>query len=185
MEWILTYIIPILLSADIFFLSISGGVTLRPFQYPFALKTAAIFALSSFLAAIIALGFAWFIHPLLENFSNMIGHVLIAFVGIKFMNDARKFKNTDRTYLLEDNRIIWLSALASSLVILLAFLGIGFIVAYIQISTLVILISVFMLGFLGVFIGSHYQPRRLGRYSKFAAGLLMLILVIINFLIHL
>jgi len=185
MKWILIYIIPILLSADIFFLSISGGVTVRPFKYAFALKIAAIFALSSFLAAIIALGFAWSVYPLIESFSNLVGHVLVAFVGIKFLNDARKIKNIDRTYLLEDNKIIWLSALASSLMIILAFLGVGLINPIMGLSPIIILISAFSLGFLGVFIGSHYQPLRLGRYSKFAAGLLILILIIINFLIHL
>jgi putative Mn2+ efflux pump MntP len=185
MEWILIYIIPVLLSADVFFLSISGGVTVRPFKYAFAFKIAAVFALSSFLAAIIALGFAWSINPLIENFSNLVGHVLLAFVGIKFLNDARKIKNVDRTYLLEDNKIILLSAVASSLMILIAYLGLGLISPNIWSSSGIILISAFILGFLGVFIGSHYQPLRLGRYSKFAAGLSILIMTIINFLIHL
>lgn len=181
MEWILIYIVPFLLASDTFFLSISGGVTIRPYKSIVAIKTAVIFTITLGVSAFLAFQLAQLIKPLINNFSNLVGHILILFTGIRLLNDARKIKNEDRTFLLEDYKILFTSALALSFLIFLAFFGLGFIALDFYKFIIPFSISIFFLSFLGVFIGSHYQPIRLGRSSKFAAGLLLSIFIIIHY----
>lgn len=182
MEWILTYIIPVLLASDALFLSISGGVTMRPFNSLQAIKIAGIFAITLSISGILAFLLAQLILPLVLQFSELTGHVLLLFIGIRFINDARKIKNEERTFLLQDHKILFISAFAASFIIFLAFFGLGFIQTELQKSLLTLGISVFIFSFSGIFIGSHYQPLRLGRSSKFAAGLLMAIFIIIHYI---
>lgn len=185
MDWILIYIIPFLIASDAFFLSISGGVTLRPFKWLRALHIAFTFAVILSLSAIVSFLLAQLIKPLIFNFANLTGHIFILFIGIRFINDARKIKNEERTYLLEDAKILYSSALAASFIIFLAFFGLGFIQINFQDSVFTLGVSILILSFLGVFIGSHYQPLRLGRSSKFASGILISIFVIIHYITQL
>lgn len=182
MDWILTYGLGIFLAADTLFLSISGGVTLRPFKGISALKIAITFTIVLSFAAVTAFYLAQLISGLLQNLSNILGHILIAFVGVRYMIDAKKLKNEDRTYLLEDTKILLSSSLAASFVIFIAFFGLGFLTKNLSIAIIVLSISVFVLAFTGVFIGSHYQPLRLGRSSKFASGILIVIFLVIHFI---
>lgn len=182
MEWILTYIIPFLLASDTFFLSISGGVTMRPFNWISGFKTAIVFAVTLSTVAVLAFFLGQTIQPLISNFAILTGHIFILFIGIRLINDARKIKNEERTYLLEDNKILFTSALAASFIIFLAFFGLGFFKDDFQQNALSLGISVLLLSFLGTFIGSHYRPLRLGRSSKFAAGILISIFIIIHYI---
>jgi len=185
MEWILIYIIPFLLASDTFFLSISGGVTLRPFKWIQAFKIAFIFTIVLAFSAMMAFYLGHFIKSLITDFSSVIAHILILFVGIRLINDARKIKNEERTYLLEDLKILLTSALAASFIVFLAFLGLGLMQSGITPLIYIFAIAVFALSILGIFIGSYYQPLRLGRSSKFASGLLMAIFIIIHYINHL
>lgn len=182
MAWILTYIIPFLLASDAFFLGISGGVTLRPFKWITGLKIAIVFALVLGIAALLAFFLGQAIRPLIADFANLTGHIFILFTGIRLINDAKKIKNEERTYLLEDNRILFTGALAASFIIFLAFFGLGLVKSDFEESVISLGTSVFILSFLGVFTGSHYKPLRLGRSSKFASGLLISVLIIIHYI---
>lgn len=181
MEWILIYIIPFLLASDAFFLSISGGVTLRPFKWIQTFKIAFVYTIILGISAIIAFYLGYFIKFLIADFSIIIAHILISFVGIRLINDARKIKNEERTYLLEDSKILITSALAASFIIFLSFLGLGLMQSGLIPLIYVFAIAIFLLSFLGIFFGSHYQPLRLGRSSKFASGILISVLIIIHY----
>jgi putative Mn2+ efflux pump MntP len=178
MEQILTYFIPILVGMDIFFLSIAGGVTLRPYEWPMTAKISTILAAVALLSAILGLVFANIFRPMVSDFSEWIGFFLIAFVGVKFMGDARSIKNEQRTYVLDDNKILWSVAAAASFSYLLIFFGLGLLGQLSNHSVITVFVSILVLSQVGLFLGSHYRPVKLGRFTKFAGGLLISVLVI-------
>lgn len=180
-NYILIFFIPILLTMDLLFLSIAGGVTLQPYKWQVALKISLVFGAVQSIAAIIAILIAHLLEPLISSFAVLTGSILVAFVAIKMLTDARKVKNEDRTYLMEDNQVLGSISLASSFNILLAFLGLGLLGVDFTPSVLVLLITIVFISQFGLFVGSHYRPERIGRFSKFAGGLLILILTIINY----
>ncbi len=180
---IFTYLIPVLLSLDVFFLSISGGVTLRPYNWISTLKISLAFIFSQLLAAIIGLFFGEMIQPLLKEYSLWASSLLIGFFAFKMIQEAIKIKNTDRTFLLEDNQILWPIALASSLSTMVFFVGLGLLnVDYHQVLP-ILFFSILFFSQIGLFIGSHYQPLRLGRSSKLVGGIIILAIVILNYIL--
>ena len=168
---------------DVFFLSIAGGVTLYPYNWKETLRISLIFAAVIGLAAFLAFGLSYLIAPLILDFASIAGNLFIAFVGVRMMSDAKKIKNEERTFLVEDNKVIWSLALASSFNILLTFLGLGFLGLNTNVPIFVLVIATLLLSQMGLFFGSHYKPIRLGRSSKLAGGFLVLVIIILNFII--
>jgi len=179
----LIYGLPFFLTMDIFFLSIAGGVTLQPYQWRVTAKVSAAFIVSQLLAGAIGLILASLILPLIIGFSKITAAILIGFFGSKMMQEAVKVKNEQRTFLLEDSDILLPLSLAGSLNTLVIFLGMGFLQLPYKGSLITLFFSILILSQLGLFIGSHYRPLRTGRYSKFAGGLVMIILIILNFVL--
>jgi len=182
-QTILTYGIPFLISMDIFFLSISGGVTLQPYNWLKTMKASAVFAFSQLLAAGIGMGISLLILPLIIDFSDMAAALLIGFFAFKMAQEAVKVKNEQRTFLIEDNDILLPLALASSLNTFVFFVGLGLLNIPYQESITSLIISVVILSQLGLFIGSHYRPERIGRSSKLLAGISIIILLVLYFVI--
>ncbi len=176
---ILTYGIPFLLTMDIFFLSISGGVTLQPYNWLKTIKASTVFAVSQVIAAGLGFGISKLIFPLIVDFAEMSGVLLITFFAFKMTQEAVKVKNEQRTFLIEDNDIILPLALASSLNTFVFFVGLGFLETPYYESMTVLLIAVVFISQMGLFIGSHYRPQRIGRSSKLAAGILIIILILL------
>ncbi len=180
---IIIYGIPFLLSMDVFFLSISGGVTQQPYRWMDTLKVSLVFSFSQLIAGFLGLFIADLMLPLIQSFAVIAGALLIAFFGSKMMQEAVKVKNEQRTFLVTDQEILFPLALASSLITFVVFLGLGFFdIPYIY-SLTTLFISIFFVSQTGQFVGSHYRPLRLGRSSKFAGGFLMIILMILNFVL--
>lgn len=180
---LLAYTIPFLLAMDIFFLSISAGVTLQPYNWIKTLKASAIFTFSQLLAAGLGMGISTIILPLIIDFSDIAAALLIGFFAFKMAQEAVKVKNEQRTFLIEDNDIILPLALASSLNTFVFFVGLGLLNAPYQESLTSLIISVLFLSQLGLFIGSHYRPERIGRSSKLLAGISIIILLILFFVL--
>lgn len=168
---------------DIFFLSIAGGVTLHPYKWTDTIKISLIFSAVNGLAAIIAFGLSYLISPLISEFSNIAGALFIAFVAVRMMSDAKKIKNEERTFLVEDNKIVWSLALATSFSVFLVFLGLGFLGLNSNTPIIILLFATLFISQMGLFFGSHYKPIRLGRSSKMAGGFLILVITILNFII--
>jgi putative Mn2+ efflux pump MntP len=183
MEIILNYIIPILICMDLFFLSITGGVTLQPYSWMNTLKITVVLSASLIISALVGHLLAWSLYPLIEAFASYAGYLLLAFLAVKMITDARKVKNVERTYLLEDAKILYAVALAVLFNTILGFLGLGLLKINLTTELLVIFGSAIIMSQIGLFLGSHYQPMRLGRYSKFGAGVLLLLLLILNYFI--
>ncbi|MCK5857689.1 MAG: manganese efflux pump [Bacteroidales bacterium] len=180
---ILTYGIPFLITMDIFFLSISGGVTLQPYNWVKTLKASAVFAFSQLLAAGLGIGISVLILPLIIDFSDIAAALLIGFFAFKMAQEAVKVKNEQRTFLIEDNDIILPLALASSLNTFVFFVGLGLLNIPYQESITALIISTLALSQLGLFIGSHYRPERIGRSSKLLAGISIILLLILFFVL--
>jgi len=182
-QQLIIYGIPFLLSMDVFFLSITGGVTEQPYRWRTSFKISAIFTISQFIAGILGMSIAYFILPLISTFSAIAGALLIGFFGSKMMQEAIKVKNEQRTFLIEDKDIIYPLALASSLNTFVIFVGMGFLSVSVITSLVTLLLSIFIISQLGQFIGSHYKPLRLGRSSKLAGGFFIIILIILNYVL--
>jgi len=168
---------------DIFFLSISGGVTMYPYRWINSLKISSALVFAQIIAAIIGLFLGEMIQPLMGNYSLWASSLLIGFFAFKMIQEAIKTKNEQRTFLLEDQQILWFTALASSLSTLVIFVGMGMLGMDYHLSLSALLLSIVFFSQLGLFVGSHYRPVRLGRSSKLLGGVLMLILVILNYLL--
>lgn len=168
---------------DIFFLSIAGGVTIQPYKWTETIKISLIFSAVNALSAILAFSLAYLISPLISAFSAIAGQLFMAFVAVRMMADAKKIKNEERTFLVEDNKIVWSLALATSFSIFLIFLGLGFIGLNHNTPIIVLIVSTILISQMGLFFGSHYKPVRLGRSSKMAGGFLILVIIILNFII--
>lgn len=180
---LIIYGIPFFLSTDIFFLSISGGVTQQPFRWVNTLKVSIVFSVSQLIAGSLGLLVAGLIFPLISNFAFMAGILLVGFFGSKMMQEAIKVKNEERTYLIENKEILYPVALASSLSTFVIFVGLGFLEVPFLTPLSVLFGSIFFISQFGQFIGSHYKPIRLGRTSKLMGGLLIIILLILNFIL--
>jgi hypothetical protein len=79
------------------------------------------------ISAVLAFLLSQLVKPLITGFSFLVGNVFILFTAVRFINDARKIKNEERTFLLEDNKILLTSSIAASFIIFLAFFGLGLI----------------------------------------------------------
>ena len=180
---ILIYTLPFLLSMDIFFLSISGGVTMQPYRWGMTLKNSLIFSVFQAFAGLIAFYLAQLISPLVSDYSALAGSMFTAYIGLKMMSEAIKVKNEQRTFLIEDIQILWPLALASSINAFTLFFGLGFFKIPLQASLITLFVSIFIISQVGQFIGSHYRPIRIGRSSKFAGGLFILVIIIINYIL--
>lgn len=178
---ILAYFIPFFLCMEIFFLSISGGVTFIPYRWAYSVKISGIFSLTQFAAGALALLIAQLMYGLIEGFASITGLLLVTFISVKMIREAYVIKNEERTFVVDDSSIIWPLALATSLNTFLLFLGLGFLSVSFTASLVVLVLSSLLFSQLGLFIGSHYRPQRLGRSSKFGGGLLILILTIVNY----
>jgi len=176
---ILTYGIPFLMSLDIFFLSISGGVTFQPYKSLGSFKISLAFVLSQAVFATAGLYLGTYMQSLFTNLSLLVATSLIGFFAFKMIQEAIKVKNEQRTFLIEDNDIILPLALASSLNTFVFFVGLGFLkIPYIE-SIIVLSVAVVIISQIGLFIGSHYRPQRIGRSSKLAAGISIIILILL------
>lgn len=164
------------LSGELLFLAIGAGVAMHPYKALLNLKAAFSFAFVQFVMAAFALFMGSLIASFIPAFASNAGLISIAFVGIKLILEANKVKNDSRTFLIEDAGILVAVSLAAAFNTVIAFTGLGMINANFSFPPLIILAVVaFSLVFIGIFIGNKYRPLRLGRFSKYVGGLVLIV----------
>lgn len=168
------------LVSNILCLAIVTGVAMHPYSLLLNLKSALVFSIIHSLMAVLAFNIGVLISTLIPDFSVSGGHLLTAFIGVKFVLETKKIKNERQEYLVEDIRILFGLSVASSFNTFLAFLGFGMILKeWFSWSPFVIIAGfVFVAVLLGTVIGNKIMPKNLDRYVKLFGGLLILSLSI-------
>lgn len=180
MSEILLYIILVFaLSGELLFLAIGAGVAMHPYDSKLNIKAAITFSIAQLIFAAFALYMGSLISGFIPAFSFGAGAITIAFVGLKLVLEANKIKNDSRTFLIEDLQILLSVSLASSFNTVLAFTGLGMILKEFNYYPVILLVVVvFMTVLMGIFIGNKYRPERLGRFSKYFGGLMLIVFAI-------
>lgn len=167
------------LSGELLFLAIGAGVAMHPYSFLLNVKAAFIFSLAQLIFAAFALFVGSLIAGFMPEFSFLAGAITIAFVGVKLILEANKVKNDSRTFLIEDPQILLGVSLAASFNTVLAFTGFGMVLTQFSYSPVLILAAViWIVVLMGIFIGNKYRPERLGRFSKYSGGLILVFLAI-------
>jgi len=167
------------LSGELLFLAIGAGVAMHPYSSWLNIKAAFSFSFIQFIMAAFAFYMGSLIAGFIPDFSFHAGIFVIAFVGVKLIIEANKVKNDSRTFLIEDTQILIAVSLAASFNTVLAFTGLGMIVNQFSYGPVLLLAAVaFVTVLLGIFIGNKYRPERLGRFSKYLGGLMLIFLAI-------
>lgn len=171
---IYSIILAFAISGELIFLAIGAGVTMHPYSSWLNIKAAFIFGLAQFVMATFALFMGSLISGFIPEFSFMAGAIIITFVGVKLILEANKVKNNSRTFLIEDSQILLGVSLAASFNTVIVFTGLGMILTQFLYFPLLILTTIATITvFIGIFIGNKYRPERLGRFSKYLGGLLL------------
>ena len=171
---IYSIVLAIGLSGELLFLAIGAGVAMHPYSSWLNIKAAFVFGVAQFLMGAFALFMGSLIAGFIPTFSFTAGAITIIFVGIKLILEANKIKNDSRTFLIEDPQILLGVSLAASFNTVLAFTGLGMVLSQLTYSPLLILtVLVLFVVLLGIFIGNKYRPERLGRFSKYLGGLIL------------
>lgn len=176
---IYSIILSFALSGELLFLAIGAGVAMDPFSSGLSVKAALFFSLAQFIMAVFALMMGSLIAGFIPALTIYAGIIAFAFVGLKLIFEANKVKNNSRTFLIEDPRILIGVSLAASFNTVLAFTGLGMIFSQFSLAPILILTGVVLTTvLLGIFIGNKYRPERLGRFSKYLGGLMLIFLAI-------
>jgi putative Mn2+ efflux pump MntP len=174
--FIYSLILGFALSGDLLFLGIGAGVAMHPYSFKLSLKASLLIVFFQAIMAVFALNIGFLLVHSISNFNKQVGIGLLAFVGMKFILEAFKIQNDQRTFLIEDFRVLFSLAIAASFNSVFAFLGMGLVLVK---FTLVPLFALPFIGFFtlitGIFLGNKYRPQRFGRFSKIAAGIFFLI----------
>jgi len=181
MSEILIYsiVLAIALSGELLFLAIGAGVAMHPYSSWLNIKAAFTFSLAQLIMATFAIFMGSLIAGFIPTFSFSAGAITIAFVGVKLILEANKVKNDSRTFLIEDPQILLGVSLAASFNTVLVFTGFGMILTTFSYSPVFILVAIAFIAVLaGIFIGNKYRPERLGRFSKYFGGLMLIFLAI-------
>lgn len=179
LETIIALIISLALAGDLFFLAIGAGVSLQPYARWMHFRAALVFAFVHFLMAFLALHIGKLVAGMVPDFHKQAAQIILAFVGIKFFLEANRIKNSSRTFLIEDRQILIGISVASSFNALLAFVALGMLYGHVQKTSLFIYtLVVFVTLVLGIMLGNLYRPERLGRFSKYVGGLVLMGLAI-------
>ncbi len=169
-------ILGIALSGDLIFLAIGAGVAMHPYSLKLSLKASFLIVFFQLVMAVFALNIGFLLVRLIPDFNTVVGLGLLAFVGVKFILEAIKIKNDQRTFLIEDFRVLLSLAIAASFNAVFAFLGLGLVlVKFTLIPLFALPVIAFFTLLIGIFFGNKYQPERFGRFSKLSAGLLFLV----------
>lgn len=164
------------LSGELLFLAIGAGVAMHPYKALLNLTAAFSFALVQFVMAAFALFMGGLIASFIPAFAFSAGAISLGFVGLKLILEANKVKNDSRTFLIEDARILIGVSLAAAFNTVIAFTGFGMMYAEFSLRPIIILASIaFVVVLMGIFIGNKYRPERIGRFSKYLGGLVLLV----------
>jgi len=176
---IYSFVLALGLSGELLFLAIGAGVAMHPYSFWLNIKAAFTFSFAQLILGAFGLFMGSLISGFITSFSFSVGALTIAFVGVKLILEANKVKNDSRTFLIEDPQILLGVSLAASFNTVLAFTGLGMMHTQFIYSPVFILAAVaFMVVLIGIFIGNKYRPERLGRFSKYFGGLMLLFLSI-------
>lgn len=164
---------------DILFLANGSGVVTQPYSIWVNIKAALIFSFTHIVMALFAINIGFIIADLIPNFSQAVGLLLIAIVGIKSILETSRIMNDQRTFLIEDFQILIGVSLASSFNTVLAYMGYGLYLVQFSLSSIPVLAAfVFFTVLIGVFIGNKFHAENLGKFSKYFGGVIFIILAV-------
>ena len=166
------------LSMDAFAVAVTKGITLKKINYSIATKIAFFFGLFQGVMPLIGWSLGIRFESYIKSFDHWIALLLLSFIGIKMIFDAREDNDNSSSTL--DNKELIILSIATSI----DALAVGVSFAFLSINIIPICLAIgiitFSMCFIGVLIG-----RKIGNvfksYAQIAGGLI-LILIGINIL---
>ena len=110
----------------------------------------------------------------LHSYSNYIAFSIFVFIGIKMIYDSLKGTPQNKTFIIDNLRVIIGLSIATSLDALIIGMSFGFFTINIFKTMLIIFVITFIFSVLGVRIGKKYGHLLLGKRAEFFGGLILI-----------
>ncbi len=174
---IYSLLLSLALSGAIFNLAVGAGVIMKPYSSRTHLKSAIVFSLVNLLMAIFGYNIGLLISEYIIDFSVYVGHILTAFVGLKFVLENYRVRSEKQAFLYEDTQILRSLAIASSINTFLAFMGFGLIINKVLFYPAFILFGfIFLAVVVGITLGYKFRSYVIGKYVKLILGYFLIML---------
>ena len=148
------FFIGLSLSMDAFSVSVTNGLCMKNIKIKHAFLIALFFGFFQFLMPLIGFFAASLFGEYIEVVDHWIAFVLLMFIGIKMIIEAREIKDcNDNCLKALSIKILTLQAIATSIDALAVGVGLGALKVPLLSSCIMIGIITFVLCFMGVFIG--------------------------------
>lgn len=174
---IYSLLLSLVLAGAIFNLAVGAGVLMNPYSSRTHFKSAIIFSFVNLLMAIFGFNIGLLISDYIIDFSVWVGHILTAFVGLKFVLEHYRVRNEKQAYLYDDIQILRSLAIASSINAFLAFIGFGLIIKEVLFYPAFILFGLVFFGVvIGISLGYKFRSYLIGKYVKLVLGYFLIVL---------
>ena len=173
LDYMNTFFIALALAMDAFSVSISAGSALSVRSYKDTFLIAFYFGFFQFIMPLIGWFLGSFISDLTINYSIYIASILLLFLGIKMINDARS-KETNSEFSLHHKWLLLL-ALATSIDALIVGFSYAVLERPILVASGVIGSVTFLFSVFGIFLGEMLR-KIIGKKAEFFGGVVLIIL---------
>ena len=147
------FLIGLSLSMDALSVSVTNGLCIKNIKINQSLLIALFFGFFQFLMPLIGFFAASLFGEYIEVVDHWIAFVLLMFIGIKMILEAKETNNCDECLKVLSIKILTLQAIATSIDALAVGVGLGALKVPLLSSCIMIGIITFVLCFFGVFIG--------------------------------
>ena len=147
------FLIGLSLSMDALSVSVTNGLCIKNIKIKQALLIALFFGFFQFLMPLIGFFAASLFGEYIEVVDHWIAFILLMFIGIKMILEARETKGCNDCLKVLSIKILTLQAIATSIDALAVGVGLGALKVPLLSSCIMIGIITFVLCFMGVFIG--------------------------------
>lgn len=171
-------LLALVLISNILSLSIGIGRVMNPYSIWLNIKAALFIGVVNLLMALFAFNIGIIISGFIIDFTEYVGHLITAFVGLKLILETNKNEMEKRELLIEDSLTLFGLSFASSFNTFLVFLGFGLIWTKWVFWTpfLLVAILIFISVIFGTIIGNKYKAGNFGLRVKFIGGVFLILL---------
>ncbi len=179
---ILIILVAIGLSMDAFAVSISNGIILKRVNLKNAFKIALFFGIFQFIMPVIGWFAGLIFSDCIRSIDHWIAFILLTFIGGNMIYESKNEQIDNRLKNPEDNRVILLMAIATSIDAMAVGVSFAMLNIYILFPAIIIGLITFFISFIGVFIGK--KVGELFKTNVETLGGIILILIGIHILLE-
>lgn len=168
-------LIAIALASESFTVSLNSFMDMSKPGDGLQLKVASYFTLFQIVFLAMGWGLGTLLFSLFEFVLLPMGFAIFSIIGIKLIWEAFKLKPQDRSFDLQQFRLLLGASLAAGFNALIVGIGIRLVSFFLFEAVFIVSIVVLLLSFTGSFIGSRYGCRYRGKWAKVIGGTLLIV----------